>query len=606
MNNKESLDHQTFGRLSRIYIIALGAIALFTIGGQFFIQRYLNTQIDDSRIINISGRQRMLSQKLSKEILLLSSLKKDETKNQYIQDIEATLDLWKESYIILSQYNKSIQKERKDITEVQKMFIVLDPYFNEILHSSRKAIDLIKADTINQKELKLHLDNIVINEPLFLKQMDAIVFQYEKEAQQKVSSLKKIEYLLFVLILLILIFEFFLLFRPIALSIKKTISNLLVSQQKAENMASKAHELRKLQDKNVQELVSLTKAIDQTLLYARVDEFGIIQSLGSRFAKLLNIEENHHQKNLADLMDLGEIQKNRLLNLISQNKGDVFNEEFEFKMASSKRIWLDISILSVFQISGSSERLILCSDISKRKEAQNEIERLNASRYKEKEELQKSNASQIVEAQEEERKRIAKEIHDSIGQMLTALKLNIESINLKNLEKAEQKIEGLKQLSNDLIQGIRIATFNLTPPELKDYGISTALQKMAKELTKLTNKNIFFENRSDFDQRFDTLVETNLYRVTQEAVNNSIKYAESDYILIAINHSNLLLSITIDDNGKGFNMNDIPSKPSNNAEGGMGLFFMKERMNYINGRLFINSAPNKGTRVTLNYNIPES
>ncbi len=606
MSKQEPLDHQTFSRLSKIYIIALGAIALFTIGGQFFIQQYLNAQIDDSRIINISGRQRMLSQKLSKEILLLSYLKKNQAKDQYIEDIEATLDLWKESHEVLSQYNESIQQEQKHITEIRKMFLVLAPYFQEVLESSRQVINLIKDDTIHQEKLKLHLDNIVLNESLFLEQMDAIVFQYEKEAQQKVSSLKKIEYLLFALIILILIFEFFLLFRPAALSIKKTISNLLVSQQKAEDMASRAEELRKLQDKNVQELLSLTKAIDQTLLYAEVDEFGMIQSLGSRFAKLLNIDENYERKNIADLMDLGEIQKNRLLDLISQNKGGVFNEEFEFETTSKEKIWLDISILTVFKESGNSERLVLCSDISKRKEAQNEIERLNTSRYKEKEELQKSNASQIVEAQEEERKRIAKEIHDSIGQMLTALKFNIESINLNNIEKAFQKIEGLKQLSKDLIQGTRIATFNLTPPELKDYGISTALQKMAKELSKLTGKNIIFENKSNFDQRFDSLVETNLYRVTQEAVNNSIKYAQSDYIMIAINHSDLLLSVTIDDNGKGFNLEDIPSKPGNNAEGGMGLFFMKERMNYINGRLFINSVPNKGTRVTLNYTIPES
>lgn len=187
--------------------------------------------------------------------------------------------------------------------------------------------------------------------------------------------------------------------------------------------------------------------------------------------------------------------------------------------------------------------------------------------------------------------------------MLTALKLNIESINLENTEKAYQKIEGLKQLSKNLIQGTRIATFNLTPPELKDYGIGIALDKMAKELSKLTGKNILFENKSNFEQRFDSLIETNLYRVTQEAVNNAIKYANSNYILITINHSNSLLSITIEDDGTGFDINTIPSKPNNNAKGGMGLFFMKERMNYINGRIFINSIPNEGSRIILNYTI---
>ncbi len=604
MNKRESLDHQTFNRLTKAYLIALGAIAMFTFGGQFLIQQYLDSQIDDSRIINLSGRQRMLSQKLSKEILLLSHIESKRSKQQYVEELESTINLWKLSHNNLKKYNDSIQKGKKDSTEIKRMFLVLQPYFETIYESSVEALNLAKKDTIDPELLQPYLTNVIFNEPLFLKQMDAIVFRYEKEAQEKISRLKKIEYLIFGLIILILMVEVFFLFRPITLRVKKTISNLLTSQQNATDMALNAEKLRKVQNENVQELISLTKALDQTLLYARVDEHGTIRSLGERFSKLLGLEE-HDQKNLAELMGLGEVQKNRLLQLIKQNKGGVFNEEFVFETIQGQEIWLDVSILTVLRESGNMERLVLCSDISKRKEAQNEVERLNAEKYREKEELQKSNASQIVEAQEEERKRIAKEIHDSIGQMLTALKFNIESINLNNIEKANQKIEGLKKLSIDLIQGIRMATFNLTPPELKDYGIPIALRKMARELSKLTSKQIIFENKSNFDQRFDTLVETNLYRVTQEAVNNSIKYAKSDFIIIVVNHSDTVLSIIIEDNGNGFDISKVPAKPKNNAEGGMGLFFMKERMNYINGRIFINSIIGEGTRVTLNYNFAD-
>ncbi|WP_299437247.1 type IV pili methyl-accepting chemotaxis transducer N-terminal domain-containing protein [uncultured Aquimarina sp.] len=603
MNKLASLDHQTFNRLSKIYIIALGAIALFTIGAQFFIQQYLSSQIDDSKIINISGRQRMLSQKLSKEILLLSYVKNDESKKRYLSELETTIHLWKTSHERLRRYNDSIPKGKNDSTEIKRMFLVLQPYFETIYENSSQILALVKNDSVNHEALQPYLDNVIFNEPLFLKQMDAIVFRYEKDAQEKISRLKKIEYSLFGLIILILIFEFFLLFRPVALSIKKTISNLLISQKDATDMASNAEKLRKIQNENVQELVSLTKALDQTLLYARVNEQGIVKNLGERFGKVLNTGSESDQKNLAELMNLSELQANRLLLLIAQNKGGVFNEEFEFTSHLGKKMWLDISILNVFRESDTAERLVLCSDISKRKEAQLEIERLNDLKYQQKEELQKSNASQIVEAQEEERKRIAKEIHDSIGQMLTALKFNIESINTDNIEKTNQKIEGLKKLSKDLILGIRTATFNLTPPELKDYGISIALQKMAKELSKLTGKNIVFENTSNPELRFNSLVETNLYRVTQEAVNNAIKYAKSDYILISINSSESILSIIIDDNGQGFDLSKIPTKPKNNAEGGMGLFFMKERMNYIDGRIFISSTLGKGTRISLNYNF---
>ncbi|MGY3794196.1 sensor histidine kinase [uncultured Aquimarina sp.] len=603
MNKLESLDLQTFNRLSKIYIIALGAIAIFTIGGQFFIQRYLNSQIDDSKIINISGRQRMLSQKLTKELLLLSNATNSISKKRYLNDLEATISLWKTSHERLRRYNDSIPKGKNDSTEIKRMFLVLQPYFETIYENSLQIVSLARNDSINNEILTPYLNSVIFNEPLFLKQMDAIVFRYEKDAQEKISSLKQIEYLLFGLIILILVFEFFLLFRPVALSIKKTIFDLLISQKDATDMAKNAEKLRKIQNENVQELISLTKALDQTLLYARVNEQGFIKNLGERFRKVLNVDQKVDQKNLVELMKLSELQTNRLLLLIAQNKGGVFNEEFEFTTSEGQKMWLDISILNVFKESGNSERLVLCSDISKRKEAQLEIKRLTDLEYRQKEELQKSNASQIVEAQEEERKRIAKEIHDSIGQMLTALKFNIESINTENVEKTNQKIEGLKKLSKDLILGIRTATFNLTPPELKDYGISIALQKMAKELTKLTSKNIILQDTSDTDIRFDSLVETNLYRVTQEAVNNAIKYANSEYILIKINSSESVLSISIEDNGKGFDLSKIPDKPKNNAEGGMGLFFMKERMNYINGRIFISSTPEKGTRITLNYNF---
>jgi signal transduction histidine kinase len=89
--------------------------------------------------------------------------------------------------------------------------------------------------------------------------------------------------------------------------------------------------------------------------------------------------------------------------------------------------------------------------------------------------------------------------------------------------------------------------------------------------------------------------------VAQEAVNNAIKYAGANYILLTINYRDDLLSVVIDDDGKGFDDSILNTIPKNNSEGGMGLFFMKERISYINGRLFINSVKGKGTRVTINY-----
>ncbi|MGB6151373.1 MAG: sensor histidine kinase, partial [Pricia sp.] len=262
---------------------------------------------------------------------------------------------------------------------------------------------------------------------------------------------------------------------------------------------------------------------------------------------------------------------------------------------------LDMSIVPMHQSSRKQDVLILCSEITERKKNQLKVEQLTQQNFDERMSQKKAQASQIVEGQEEERKRIAKDIHDGIGQMLTALKFNIESIDPENISKTVEKIAYLKSLTADLIRGVRTATFNLTPPELSDHGIFPALHKMTVELSKLTGKTILFENKSEENVRFDSLAETNIYRVTQEAVNNAIKYAQANYILVTINFTDDILSVVIDDDGKGFDDSILENPPKNTSEGGMGLFFMKERIDYINGRLFINSTPGVGTRVTVNY-----
>src|SRR5690606_20358385 len=93
----------------------------------------------------------------------------------------------------------------------------------------------------------------------------------------------------------------------------------------------------------------------------------------------------------------------------------------------------------------------------------------------------------------------------------------------------------------------------------------------------------------------------NMYRVVQEAVNNAIKYARASYILVSIQRSESMVSIMVDDDGIGFETEKTKDSGPREDDGGMGLFFMRERISYINGRLFIRSEKGKGTRVTINY-----
>ena len=136
-----------------------------------------------------------------------------------------------------------------------------------------------------------------------------------------------------------------------------------------------------------------------------------------------------------------------------------------------------------------------------------------------------------------------------------------------------------------------------------DYGIVPALTNLTQELNKYTDEKIEFFNKTNFNKRLDSLVEINIYRITQEAINNAIKYAQSSHIIVRLSHRDSLLSITIDDNGIGFE----PMSLKNGKKGteGMGMMFMKERISYINGRFFVNSSPKNGTRITINIPFEE-
>ncbi|MEH6406998.1 MAG: ATP-binding protein, partial [Leeuwenhoekiella sp.] len=322
--------------------------------------------------------------------------------------------------------------------------------------------------------------------------------------------------------------------------------------------------------------------------------------MGDKFSRLYKFRRFNNTEKFSHVLSTQEKEREIIEKTIAENKKTGWQGEIKTTTKEGDSIWLDLSIIPFTASDERAELLIICLDITRRKEAQLEIERLNIKNFEEKIHQQKVVSRQIIENQEKEQNRIARDLHDGIGQMLTGLKFNLESIDMADTPKASAKIENLKTLTSNIIKGVRTATFNLTPPELTDHGIVPALTKMTQELSKLTGKNIILFNKTDFNLRLDSLVEINIYRITQEAINNAVKYAESSHIIVSLNHSKELLSITIDDNGKGFDPKKVKRAL---GEGGMGMTFMRERVKYINGRLFMHSSPDEGTRITLNVPI---
>jgi two-component system sensor histidine kinase DegS len=597
-SNQEAADKITFKNLRRLYFFALWTIAITIILSQVLVQYNLKQQLSDSKIINISGKQRMLSQKIVKEILILHYVS-DTVPVQQISHLKNVLELWKTTQNALENGSDSLAFPKEKSETLRKLYSDINPIFSSIT----KDTDLFLLNLKNKRnpaDNQKLLQNILKNEDYFLSKMNQIVSQYDLEAHEKVTEQRKIEYWIFAFTLFVLLMEFFFIFRPTNKKIEKLIAKLLTSEKKALKLAYDTEIISEIKENSVKELKSLNYAMENTLLYCRIAPDGSIIHIGEKFAKLLNYTRFSSHKTFSQVLTTDEKEQLNMDRLISEKQRSGWQGEMNIINKEGQNIWLDLSMVPVTIKKEESELLIICFNITERKKAQREVERLNIENSTEKINQQKIISSRIVENQENEQNRIAKEIHDGIGQMLTGLKFSLESINLDDKEKSAQKIEYLKKLSLDIIKGVRTATFNLMPPELSDHGIVSSLSKLTQELSKLTGKEILFYNKTDFNQRLDSLIEINIYRLTQEAINNAIKYAESSHIIVQLSHSQTLLSIIVDDNGKGFDITAVDKK--RNSESGMGLLFMKERVQYINGRVFIKSIPDEGTRIT--FNIP--
>ncbi|TPG34092.1 ATP-binding protein [Flavobacterium pectinovorum] len=597
-NNQEAADKITFKNLRRLYFFALLTIAITIILSQVLVQYNLNQQLSDSKIINISGKQRMLSQKIVKEVLILHYVSADASAKQ-ISHLKEVLSLWKINQNALENGNDSLAFPKEKSETLTKLYLEVNPNFYTIVETTN--LFLLNLEQKNNLANNQKLVQIILkNEGIFLSKMNQIVTQYDLEAHEKVTEQRKIEYWIFAFTLFVLLMEFFFIFKPTNKKIEKLIAKLLSSQKKALKLAYDTEIISEIKENSVKELKSLNYAMENTLLYCRIAPDGSIIHVGEKFAKLINYTKFSSNKKFSEVLTTDEKEQLNIDRIIFEKQRSGWTGEIKIINKEGQTFWLDLSMVPVTIKKEESELLIICFDITERKKAQREVERLNIENSTEKINQQKVISSRIVENQENEQNRIAKEIHDGIGQMLTGLKFSLESINLDDKEKSAQKIEYLKKLSLDIIKGVRTATFNLMPPELSDHGIVSSLAKLTQELSKLTGKEILFYNKTDFNQRLDSLIEINIYRLTQEAINNAIKYAESSHIIVQLSHSNTLLSIIVDDNGKGFDIQSVDKK--RNSESGMGLLFMKERIQYINGRVFIKSIPGEGTRIT--FNVP--
>ncbi len=580
-NQEYTIAKDVYQRLRKTYWIAISLIAISILFNFFLVRNAIQQQQDDATIINRAGRQRMLSQKLVKEILLIGD------GSPMATALSSTMEDWKDSHFYLKQWADQNSKEPilADLfAQIQAPLTFLQNASNKVLDSGIGSID--RKELLSQQEAYLLI-------------MEEVVQQFETEALAKIERLKKTELIITFIAFLVLFGELLFLFWPTASYIRRLIVGIKSSEEQYKFKSEENEELKAQAEINLNELQAMYGAVDQASLFAGLDLDGRIVYISQKFRDFLGEEPPRQLTPFEEYLTSNEAEQSAIHQMLTTPRSKLWTGEASITTSAGQQKWLEFTVVNQNKSGVKHNILILCSDLTAKKDAQKRIDELSSYKFQLEMEAQKLRAVQVVEAQESQRKRIAKDMHDGIGQMLTALKFNMESINLDNPVKAGKKLALVKGQLAEIIQGVRMVTFSLTPPELSDYGLAVGLDKLAEGLSTLTNKEIIFVNKSGFDLRFDFKTEINLFRITQEAVNNAVKYAESDSIIITLNHDSNMLSISVEDEGKGFDVSNSKARASKNGSG-MGLSFMKERVSHINGRLFIQSNPGAGTKVTIN------
>ncbi|WP_460673183.1 sensor histidine kinase [Larkinella ripae] len=230
------------------------------------------------------------------------------------------------------------------------------------------------------------------------------------------------------------------------------------------------------------------------------------------------------------------------------------------------------------------------------KETRQQLFDATRQQYQQQMDEQKLRTSYLVAGQEEERKRLSRELHDGIGQMLTAIKLQVESFQ-KSLSDKEKEIKSfvvLKNLIAQTIQETRNVSNNLMPTVLSDFGLIPAVKMLADIHDKDSKTDIIFHTNLT-NTRLDKSVEIGVYRIAQEAVSNALRHAEPTQITIDLFEKDNYLHLIVNDDGKGFRIHR--SRKEDSKRPSQGIHNMHERAALINGKFKISSAPDKGTKV---------
>ena len=205
-----------------------------------------------------------------------------------------------------------------------------------------------------------------------------------------------------------------------------------------------------------------------------------------------------------------------------------------------------------------------------------------------------------IQAQEEERKRIARELHDGVGQALYSILVGLNVIGQDNLtDPIKQHVNDLLQMTSKAMEEVKRMALELRPSALDDLGLLPALRSLMKRVEKSFQIQVEMHVQGE-KRRYSAAMETALYRIVQEAMTNTAKYGKASQLGIVFENREKEVVVTVVDDGVGFDV-----EQALNAGKGLGLFGMRERAQLLGGTVDIRSAPDDGTTVIIRIPLPK-
>ncbi|MEP6620458.1 MAG: sensor histidine kinase [bacterium] len=201
-------------------------------------------------------------------------------------------------------------------------------------------------------------------------------------------------------------------------------------------------------------------------------------------------------------------------------------------------------------------------------------------------------AAQVISAQDEERARVARELHDSTAQILTAVMLHLGAAARESTSaQLDARIATMRELAAEALEEVRSLSHTMHPRVLDDLGLAAALEWLARQ-TRAQEPLDVRVVAEEFDPPIPAPLAAALYRVAQEALRNAARHAESRHVTVRLRRDQATAVLEVADDGRGFDVERAEERRP-----GMGLFSMRERIGLVNGRLSVSSSPGRGTRI---------